>query len=453
MSEPRLASARDPGDPPVTPTPAERISAVALSYPRPRLWKLCVILSAMLAVGYLGAVAALFGAGIGILGNNIPAAWGFPIINVAWWIDIAHGGLLVAAGLVLLRRHWGGAVRRIAENVALFAGAVGGSFAVLHTGRPQYIYFLFPYPNNLGLWPQWRSPLMWDFFAILAFLLYTLVFWYAHMVPDLAVLRDRASTRARQVLYGVLALGWRGSAQQWRNYRSATQVLAALAVPMAIAGIGVSAMDFAGGIAAGYHSTMMPVDAIAAALASSLAMVLIFAVPVRAVFHLKDLISERHLDALARLLLASVLVLALAYLYEHLMGWYSADPFERFQNLDRVSGPFAKLFWPAVALQVGVPQLLWWRRIRVSPVALVLISVLFQAGTWLDHYIVIVTSMERGFMTSAWRTATPTGWDWLMLAGSVGLFALLMFVFMRALPVMSVFETRRRDAARSVGEP
>jgi hypothetical protein len=217
---------------------------------------------------------------------------------------------------------------------------------------------------------------------------------------------------------------------------------------MAIAGIGVSAMDFAGGIAAGYHSTMMPVDAIAAAPASSLAMVLIFAVLVRTVFHLEDLVSERHLDALARLL-ASVMVLALGYLYEHLMGWYSADPVERFHNLDRVSGPFAKLFWPAVALQVGVLQMLWWRRIRVSPLALVLISVLFQAGTWLDHYIVIVTSMERGFMTSAWRTATPTGWDWLMLVGSVGLFALLMFVFMRALPVISVFETRRRDTLAS----
>jgi hypothetical protein len=245
-----------------------RVAAVALGDPRPWPWALVALAAVILLGAYVSSVLVLFRNGIGIFGNNIPVGWGFPIVNIAWWIDLGHGALLLAAGAVLAGDRWP-AISRISESIALFAGAVGGSFAILHTGRPQYIYFLFTYPNTLDQWPQWRSPLMWDFFAIIAFLVVALMVWSVGMLPDLAVLRDRAQTRGRQLFYGLLALGWRGSHGQWAAWGRARRVLAGVAVPLAVISTGISALDFAGGISAGYHSTLTPVDAVAAAVATA----------------------------------------------------------------------------------------------------------------------------------------------------------------------------------------
>lgn len=423
--------------------PAAQISAVTFNRKGPWWWWLMALFAVLLAVTYLVTVGALFGFGIGILGNNIPVGWGFPIINVAWLIDLGHGSLLIAAGLMLMRQHWQTATRRIAENIALFAGAVGGSMAVLHTGRPQYVYFLFIYPNNLDLWPQWRSPLTWDFFGIIAFLVFVLVYWYFNMLPDLAVLRDRAKSRAGQWFYGVFALGWQGTARQWTHYQAGATLLAVLAIPMAISTIGISALDFAGAIETGYHSSIMPIDAIVAALASALAMILFFAVLLRSAFDLHHFIGDQHLNLLAQLLLASVLLMAMGYLYEVLMTWFNPSLFER-QNLqEQLTGIFAPFYWPTIALTVLLPQLLWWRGVRTQPWLLVMIATLINVGIWLDHYTTIVTSEAHGFMPSAWRMTVPTLWDWLLLAGSVGLFLTLMFGFMRFLPVLPIFALRK----------
>ena len=422
---------------------AERISAVTLSPTHPRWWYFAIAVALLLALGYAAVILGLFSDGIGILGNNIPAAWGFPIINVAWWIDIGHGGLLIAAGSMLLRQRWQDVTRRIAENVALFAGAVGGSFAVLHTGRPQFAYFLYPYFNNLGLWPQWRSPLMWDFFGIIAFLGFALIFWYVSMLPDLALLRERVTWYPGRWCYGVAALGWRNSLRQWTYYQTAMQILAVLAVLMAISTIGISALDFAGGIETGYHSTLMPVDAIAAALASAAGVILIFAILLRRMFNLHELVTTRHLNALACLMLASITVNLLGYLYEIFMTWFTGNMFERETMLEQLSGVFAPLYWPMLVLHVGVPQALWWRRLRISPAALVIIAILVNLGIWLDHYLTIVTYEAHGFMPSAWRMPLPTVWDWLTVVGSLGLFITLMFGSLRLLPVMVMFELRK----------
>jgi hypothetical protein len=418
-----------------------RVAAVALSAPRPWPWTLAALASVVLLCAYVSSVLVLFRNGIGIFGNNIPVGWGFPIINVAWWIDVGHGALLIAAGAALAGDRWP-AVSRLSESVALFAGAVGGSFAILHTGRPQYAYFLFTYPNPLDQWPQWRSPLMWDFFAIIAFLVLALIVWLVGMLPDLAVLRDRAAGRGRQIFYGILALGWRGSHRQWAAWTRARRLLAGISVPLMVTSTGVSALDFAGGISAGYHSTMTPVDAVPAVIASAAGLVLAAIVILRRTFALHDLIPVDELETLGRVLLGSALAVGFFALYEGYMTWYGANAFDRYRQSQTLTGAFAPWYWSWIALMVALPLLLAWQRFRRSPWLLGVLGLLVNIGAWLYHYLVIVTTQERGFMTSSWSGFVPTTWDWLLLSGSVGVFLSLLFLQVRLLPVLGVYALR-----------
>jgi len=422
-----------------------RVAAVALSAPRPWPWTLAALASVVLLCAYVSSVLVLFRNGIGIFGNNIPVGWGFPIINVAWWIDVGHGALLIAAGAALAGDCWP-AVSRLSESVALFAGAVGGSFAILHTGRPQYAYFLFTYPNPLDQWPQWRSPLMWDFFAIIAFLVLALIVWLVGMLPDLAVLRDRAAGRGRQIFYGILALGWRGSHRQWAAWTRARRLLAGISVPLMVTSTGVSALDFAGGISAGYHSTMTPVDAVPAAIASAAGLVLAAIVILRRTFALHDLIPVDELETLGRVLLGSALAVGFFALYEGYMTWYGANAFDRYRQSQTLTGAFAPWYWTWIALMVALPLLLAWQRFRRSPWLLGVLGMLVNIGAWLYHYLVIVTTQERGFMTSSWSGFVPTTWDWLLLSGSVGVFLSLLFLQVRLLPVLGVYALRAAAA-------
>jgi hypothetical protein len=421
--------------------PGERVAAVALSAPRPWPWGLAAFGAVLLLLAYVASVLALFRNGIGIFGNNIPVGWGFPIVNIAWWIDLGHGALLLAAGAVLAGDRWP-AISRISESIALFAGAVGGSFAILHTGRPQYIYFLFTYPNTLDQWPQWRSPLMWDFFAIIAFLVVALIVWSVGMLPDLAVLRDHAKGRGRQLFYGLLALGWRGSHRQWAAWSRARRVLAGIAVPLAVISTGISALDFAGGISAGYHSTLTPVDAVAAALTTAAGMALTVAVVLRRTFALDDLVPVTELETLGRVLLGSALAVGFFALYEGYMAWHGGNLFDRYRLRQTLTGAFAPWYWTWIALMVVLPLSLAWRSLRTSPWLLGTLGLLVNVGAWVDQYLVTVTTQERGFMTSAWRGFSPTTWDWLLLCGSVGFFVCLLLLQARLLPVLAVHALR-----------
>ncbi|HXY22318.1 MAG TPA: NrfD/PsrC family molybdoenzyme membrane anchor subunit, partial [Burkholderiaceae bacterium] len=301
---------------------------------------------------------------------------------------------------------------------------------------------LAPYPNVMSLWPQWRSPLVWDFFAILAYLLLSLMFWYLGLLPDLATLRDRARKRSTQFFYGILALGWRGEARHWRRRGSAHLLLAGLAVPLVVSVHSVVGLDFATGNTPGWHSTIFPPFFVAGAMFSGFAMAMTIAVLLRKAFDLNDFITERHLDNLAKLILAMGLVVAYSYVMDIFMAWYSANPYEIYTALNRMRGPYAPVYWTLILCVVLIPQALWSPRVRRSPWLLLWISVAINIGMWLERFMLIVTSLHRDFLPSAWGMFYPTIWDWAILFGSIGFFAWLLLLFIRLLPLISMAEMR-----------
>src|SRR5581483_5894027 len=313
-----------------------------------------------------GAIAWLFIKGVGIFGINIPVAWGFAIANFVWWIGIGHAGTFISAILLLLRQKWRTSINRFAEAMTLFAAGIAGLFPILHLGRPWFFYWLVPYPDAMHLWPQWRSPLVWDFFAISTYLTVSLVFWYVGLVPDLATLRDRAKTRVSQVIYGLFALGWRGEARHWARHQSAYLLLAGLATPLVVSVHSVVSLDFAIGNTPGYHSTIFPPYFVAGALFSGFAMVLTLAIPLRHFFGLHELSTRRHLENAAKVLLACSWFVTYGYLSEAFMAWYSGDEFEIYMVHNRIAGPYAPVYWALIVCNVLVPQIIWWRRARRS---------------------------------------------------------------------------------------
>lgn len=423
-------------------TATDQIASIVLSRRTPRSWWIGFALASLLALVFIYGFGYLLAVGVGIFGMNMPVAWAFPITNVVWWIGIGHAGTLISAILLLLRQRWRNTVNRFAEAMTIFAVAIAGLFPIIHLGRPWFFYWLLPYPNTMELWPQWRSPLVWDFFAIATYITVSILFWYMGLIPDLATLRDRAKTRTRQVVYGLLALGWRGSAVHWTRYERAYLILAALATPLVVSVHSVISFDFSVGLVPGYHSTVFPPYFVAGALFSGFAMVLTIAIPLRSVFKLHDFLTPRHFDVMAKLMLASGLVVAYGYAIEYFISWYSGSEFHRYMVLNRAIGPYAQAFWVMIVCNVAVLQLLWFQRVRRNLVFLFVISILINVGMWLERYIIVVTSTHREYMPSMWDTVTPTFWDWAFLFGSLGLFFALMFLFVRFLPTISIFEVR-----------
>lgn len=419
----------------------DHISAMVLSRTR-RGWFILFGLFFFLTLIFLYAVTYLFTVGVGILGINIPVAWGFPIVNVVWWIGIGHAGTLISAILLLFRQKWRTSINRFAEAMTLFAAGIAGLFPFIHLGRPWFFYWLVPYPNTMDLWPQWRSPLVWDFFAIGTYVTVSLLFWYQGLLPDLATLRDRARRPIARLIYGSLALGWTGSARHWQRYHTAYLLLAALATPLVVSVHSVISLDFTITIIPGYHSPLFPPYFVAGALFSGFAMVITIAVPLRAAFRLHDFITLRHFDNMARIMLASGMVVVYSYVMEYFMAWYSGDEFHRYMVINRAFGPYAAAFWTMMVCNVLVIQLLWFRRIRTHLPALLTIAIIVNIGMWLERYVIVVTSLHRDFMPSNWDMAYPTHWDWLMLFGSLGLFFTLMLLFIRLLPAISIYEVR-----------
>jgi molybdopterin-containing oxidoreductase family membrane subunit len=394
---------------------------------------------------FFGAMTYLFAVGIGIWGVNIPVAWGFAIGNFVWWIGIGHAGTFISAVLLLLRQKWRTSINRFAEAMTLFAAGIAGIFPILHLGRPWFFYWLVPYPNIMDLWPQWRSPLVWDIFAISTYLLVSLLFWYAGLIPDLATLRDRAGAAGRrfaQVSYGLLALGWRGEARHWARYETAYLLLAGLATPLVVSVHSVVSLDFAIGNTPGYHSTVFPPYFVAGALFSGFAMVLSLAIPLRHFFGLQDFITERHLANAAKVLIATSWLVIYGYASEIFTAFYSGDQFEQYMTMNRWFGPYAPVYWSMMACNVLVPQLLWLRRARHNVWLLFAVSLVVNVGMWMERFLIVVSSLHRDFMPSAWGMFYPTLWDWLQLLGSIALFVWLFLLFLRFLPAISIAEMR-----------
>jgi len=398
------------------------------------------------------AVSYLLYRGVGIWGINIPVAWGFAIVNFVWWIGIGHAGTFISAILLLLHQQWRTSINRLTEAMTLFAVACAGMFPLLHLGRPFVFYWLFPYPDTMGLWPQFRSPLVWDVFAVSTYFTVSLIFWYAGLIPDLATLRDRAQTRGKKIIFGIFALGWRGSAAHWQNHQSAYLLLAGLAAPLVLSVHSVVSFDFSVAMVPGWHSTIFPPYFVAGAIYSGFAMVLNIIIPIRKIYGLENLITARHLNNMAIVMLATGMMVAYGYVMEAFMAWYSGDVFEQSMMANRAFGPYGWIFWALMLLNVLIPQLLWSKKVRANFVALFFVALCINVGMWVERFVIVVVSLHRDFTPSAWGMYRPTFWDWATLFGSVGLFLTLLFLFVRFLPMIAISETRKNVAENQEGK-
>ncbi|MBI2930692.1 MAG: polysulfide reductase NrfD [Planctomycetes bacterium] len=423
-------------------TVTDKISSVVLTRRTPVGWIIGFSVALLLTMTFLTAVLTLFAAGIGIWGVNVPVAWGFAIINFVWWIGIGHAGTLISAILLLMQQKWRQSINRFAEAMTLFAVLCAAVFPLLHLGRPKFFYWLFPYPSLHGVPPQFRSPLVWDVFAVATYFTVSLLFWYVGLLPDLATFRDCAKRKLAKIVYGVLAMGWRGSAIHWHRYDTAYLLLAGLATPLVVSVHTVVSFDFATSILPGWHTTLFPPYFVAGAIYSGFAMVLVLAIPLRAAYGLEGLITPRHLDNMAKIMLATGLIVDYGYVMEAFFAWYSGNEAERFMMINRMIGPYAPAFWATIACNGLAILALWFPRVRRNVPALFGIALLVLVGMWLERFFIVLTSLHRDFLPSSWGMYYPTIWDWATFAGTIGLFFTLLFLFIRFLPLISMFEVR-----------
>ncbi len=420
----------------------DKISSIVLTRPATTGWFVGFGAAFLVTMMLLYALGYLVLKGTGIWGINIPVGWGFAIVNFVWWIGIGHAGTLISAILLLLRQSWRNSINRFAEAMTLFAVASAGIFPLVHTGRPWLAYWMFPYPNTMGYWPQFRSPLIWDVFAVSTYFTISLLFWFIGLIPDLATLRDRADNRGAKIIYGILAMGWRGSARHWHRYESAYLLLAGLATPLVLSVHTVVSFDFAVGIVPGWHTTIFPPYFVAGAIYSGFAMVLMLSIPIRKLYGLEDFITERHLQNSAKVMLATGLIVAYGYGIEAFMGWYSGNRYDSFLLWNRLHGPYAFWYYALLTCNIVVPQVLWIKKLRTSPLWLFLVSLDILIGMWLERFIIVVVSLQRDFLNSSWGMYYPTRWDWMTYIGTIGMFLAAMFLFVRILPMISIFEMR-----------
>jgi molybdopterin-containing oxidoreductase family membrane subunit len=422
----------------------DKISSIVLTKRTGSGWLLLFMLGGGLLTIFLVAVIYLLLRGVGIWGIDIPVAWGFAITNFVWWIGIGHAGTLISAILLLLHQKWRTSINRLAEAMTIFAVMCAGMFPLLHLGRPWFFYFLLPYPNTMALWPQFRSALVWDVFAVSTYFTVSLLFWYMGMIPDLATLRDRSPSRLGQIVYGFLAMGWRNSARHWQRFEVAYLLLGGLATPLVISVHSVVSSDFAMGIVPGWHETVFPPYFVAGAIFSGFAMVIVLAIPLRLFYHLEEFITLNHLDVMGKILLATSLCTSYGYFSEQFMAWYGGDEAEHYTYLNRLigGGQFTVVAYLIIFCNVLAPQILWFKRVRRHQGMLFLLSILVLLGMWFERYLIICQSLHRDFLPSAWGTFQPTIWDYLTFFGTIGLFLTLFLMFIRVLPMISISEMR-----------
>jgi Ni/Fe-hydrogenase subunit HybB-like protein len=432
---------------------SDKISGVVLGGRTPLSWFIVVSIGFML-MGMLGmAITWLLIKGTGIWGINQPIGWGFAIINFVWWIGIGHAGTLISAILLLLNQGWRTSINRFAEGMTIFAVMCAGIFPLIHTGRPWLAaYWLFPYPNSMAVWPQFRSPLIWDVFAVSTYFTVSLLFWYVGLIPDLATLRDKAKRKPVKIAYGMLALGWRGSAKHWQRYEHIYLLLAGLSTPLVLSVHTVVSFDFAVGLIPGWHATIFPPYFVAGAVYAGFAMVLTLAIPLRKIYGMEDFITMRHLENMGKVTLVTGLIVAYGYVSEAFFGWYSANQYEGFMIWNRMTGPYAPYYWALIFCNILVPQFLWNKRVRTSPLGLFMVAMVVNVGMWLERFVIVITSLHRDFLPSSWGMYYPTIWDWMTFIGTIGLFVTLFFLFVRFLPMISIFEMRTMAPQAKVSE-
>jgi Ni/Fe-hydrogenase subunit HybB-like protein len=428
---------------------------------RPRFphWWLAAA-GAALAVTLMGLVSAMWLLywGPGVWGINIPVAWGFAILNFVWWIGIGHAGTLISAILLLFRQSWRTSINRFAEAMTLFAVMNAGLFPLMHLGRFWKFYYLLPYPDTMRLWPQWRSPLVWDVIAVLTYATVSFIFWYVGLIPDLATLRDSARRKWTRRIAGIFALGWRGAARHWQNHQMAYLLLAGLATPLVVSVHSIVSLDFATAIVPGWHTTIFPPYFVAGAIYSGFAMVLTLILPARALFNLRGLITIRHLNVMSKVMLTSGLVVAYGYVLDNFTAFFSAGGFERYMARDRALGGYAPIYWATLTCNVLIPQFLWFRWVRTHVIPLFLVSTAINVGMWTERFTIVIQPLHRDFMPSAWGWFTATAWDWTLFVGTLGLFCLAMLLFARIVPMLSMSELRellhrKKHAVAEVDKP
>jgi Ni/Fe-hydrogenase subunit HybB-like protein len=426
------------------------ITRIPLQYPAPRAWWACFLVSLLLLASFFVSSVVLLIYGVGVWGNNIPVNWGLAIANYIWFLGIGHAGTLISALLLLLNAHWRNSLNRFAEAMTLFAVVCAGLYPILHLGRPWFFYWIVPYPNTMTLSPQFKSPLSWDFFAVLTYLTVSLLFWYIGIVPDLATVRDRAKKRWQQVLYGLAALGWRGSARHWARWNQAYRLTAAIAVPLVVSVHSEISLLFAAGPIPGWNSTVFPPYFVLGAAFSGFAVVAMIAVTLRHALGLGALVTERHLDLLGCFMLATGLMTAYGYLAEVFDSLYGGDPQEVGTLVDRLTGLYAFSYWSAVILNFVPLQLLWSSAVRRQPLVLFLIGLSVTIGMWFERYMLLTTSLYRDYLVSSWGEYHPSIWEWGLYAGMLGVFFTPFLLFVRFLPVISAFEVK--EALRETGD-
>jgi Ni/Fe-hydrogenase subunit HybB-like protein len=423
-------------------TVTDQITSIVLTRKTPPTWWIVFGVSVLLLLMLLTAVTYLVSKGVGIWGVEIPVAWAFAITSFVWWIGIGHAGTLISAFLLLLNQGWRNSINRFAEAMTLFAVACAGMFPLLHLGRPWIFYWLLPYPNTMTVQPQFRSPLVWDVFAVSTYATVSLLFWYLGMIPDLASMRDKAKSRFAYGAFGVLSFGWRGASSHWRIHETACLLLAGLATPLVLSVHTVVSFDFTIAILPGWHSTIFPPYFVAGAIYSGFAMVLVLCIPMRRIYGLHNLITDRHLNNCAKLMLATGLILAYTYLWEPFNAWYSGNEFEMYVVRNRAFGPFAWSYWLVILMNVVIPQSLWFKKIRITPKPLFAVSIVILIGMWLERYMIIVTALHRDYVPSSWTNFNATFWDNATIFGSLGMFMVLFLLFVRFLPMISMYEVR-----------
>ena len=429
---------------------AERIVAIPPHFPARRSWWLLFGLALSLLLLFLVSVAVLFARGPGMWGNNIPVGWGFPIINYIWWLGIGHAGTLISAMLLLLGQTWRNSLNRFAEAMTLFAVMCAGLYPILHLGRPWRFYWMAPYINTMNVWPQFKSPLTWDFFAVLTYLIVSTLFWYIGILPDLAAARDCATRRRWQVFFGLGALGWRGQASHWARWNQAYRLTAAIAVPLVVSVHSEISLLLAAGPVPGWNSTVFPPYFVLGAAFSGFAVVSMLTVWLRWMLGLHALVTPRHLNMLGVLLLVTGLMTFYGYLAEA-FGAAWAGGKEAGTLTDRFVGPYAWSYWGALLFNFVPLQLLWWRRIRTAPAALFLVGLSATIGMWMERYMLLVSSLYRDWLESSVQLYAPTFWDWSLFAGTIGLFLTCFLLFVRFLPVISAFEVEEQLAEGAHG--
>jgi len=402
----------------------------------------------MIGLGGAGLLALsivwLLYKGVGIWGNNVPVAWAFDIVNFVWWIGIGHAGTLISAILLLLRQSWRNSINRFAEAMTIFAVMCAGLYPLLHTGRPWVaIYWLFPYPNILGMWPQFRSALMWDVFAVSTYFTVSLLFWYIGLIPDFATLRDKSKKRGAKVALAIASLGWRGSNRHWHRYEQAYLILAGLSTPLVLSVHTIVSFDFAISQVPGWNVTVFPPYFVAGAVFAGFAMVLTFLLPIRAMYGLKDLVTLRHIDWMAKITLATGMIVFYGYILEIFYAWYSGNPYEWDLTFNRrFTGPYAWAYWLLIFCNGILPQVFWSPKARQNLVVVWIVCQFVSLGMWLERFVIIPMSLTANYLPSSNKMYYPTFWDFAMFAGTIGFFLFLMFLFIRFLPIINIFEMK-----------